>query len=63
MEVGSDGMEEAIDSRWEMKARPCGIMCMAKLRWPRRERSWHLVQQRARRKLGDRKVDLVDILD
>ena len=35
-----------------MNALPCGMIRMAKLRWPRRERSWCLVQHGARRKLA-----------
>ena len=39
MEVKSNGMEETMDGRLEIKARPWGMMRKAKLRWPRRDRS------------------------
>lgn len=42
MELKSDGTEEAIDSKREIKARPWGMMHRVKLRWP---------QDVARRKL------------
>ena len=43
-------------SRCEMNALPCGMIRMAKLRWPRRERSWCLVQHGARRKLDIKRL-------
>ena len=38
MEVKSDEMEEAMDGRLEIKARPWGMMRKAKLKWPGRDR-------------------------
>ena len=56
IEVESHGTEEAIDSGWEVKFRPWGMMRKAKLRWPRRDRSWGLVQHGAQRKLEIRRL-------
>lgn len=40
--LSREGTKLARSSKWEMKMWPWGMMCMAMLRWPKRDRSWHL---------------------